>query len=107
MDAREAVWQHSKKEWCLRTSRNSVNMQVSWSEYRNERERRTREISACLPHDPHGSTGGLFAVGCTEEEVILERGELDVPPRVDKVEFGDCVGHCGLWYVYLKTQRGK
>lgn len=57
-----------------------MDMHVSWGEYRKERERRTREVSACLPHDPYGSTGGLFAAGCAEEEVILERGELDVPP---------------------------
>lgn len=57
-----------------------MDIHVSWGEYRKERERRTREVSACLPHDPYGSTGGLFAAGCTEDEVILERGELDFPP---------------------------
>lgn len=58
--------------------------------------RHTREVSACLPHDPYWSTRGLFAARCAKEEVILERGELDVPPRADEVKFGDCVGHCVL-----------
>lgn len=40
----------------------------------------TWEITAGLAHDPYWSTLGMLTASCTQDEVVLERGE---------------VGHCG------------